>query len=78
MVTKKVQWSFSGCLFLENTEKLRNLDAAVIIVGRVTESELSDNKTLSTLFFFFVVFFIQDSYYSNYKELIKKKLIKKF
>ena len=57
--------------------KLRNLTyyAVVLILGRVTESELSDRKTLLTLFFLII---IEDSFYSNYKELIKKKLIKKF
>ena len=49
MVTKKYkdhEIRFSGCLFQENTQKLRNLTyyAVVLILGRVTESELSDKK----------------------------------
>ena len=69
---------FSGCLFLENTQKLRNLTyyAVVLILGRVTESELSDKKNSINSVFFIII--IEDSFYSNYKELIKKKLIKKF
>ena len=70
--------TFSGCLFLENTQKLRNLTyyAVVLILGRVTESELSDKKNSINSVFFIII--IEDSFYSNYKELIKKKLIKKF
>ena len=80
MVTKKVQRSWNkvfGVSIPRKYAKLRNLTyyAVVLILGRVTESELSDRKTLLTLFFLII---IEDSFYSNYKELIKKKLIKKF